>query len=56
VKLVSSISQRVTGANAMVAKDGVPHNHQQVRLQTSTVIVMHGIGKAQQSLQTWRFQ
>ncbi len=34
VNLVSSIPQRVTGANALVAKDAVPRNHQHLRLQT----------------------
>lgn len=56
VRLVSSIPQRLTSANALVPKDAVPQNHQHLRLQTSTVVVMHGIEQSQQNLQTWRSQ
>ncbi len=42
--------------NALVAKDAVPQSHQDLRLQTSATVVIHGIEQSQQSLQTLRSQ
>ena len=56
IEAVLSISQRVTPASTVVETDAVPDNHQQVHLQTTKAIVLHGIMQSQHSLHEWRIQ